>query len=87
VISLQSFAVLVHEAICPASDECLYINTSTEESDNEYESFREILVDLRYLDPQVHADQPSSICCFTLTNAGYELLAAHNLHFPKENNE
>lgn len=85
MISLQSFAVLVHEAFCSSTDECVYINTSTDESYNEYESFREILMDLKYLQLNTQVTQSTPIHIFTLTNAGLELLAAHNICLLEEN--
>jgi len=87
VISLQSFAVLVHEATCDGSDECLYLNTSTDESENEYEYFRTIIQDLKLLRSTDASDSKYLIKKFQPTAAGYELLAAHNLYFPKENHE
>ena len=87
MISLQSFAVLVHEASCTGSDECLYINISSDEAENEYEYFRQIIQDLKLLRAITDEESRSAHPKFVLTQFGYELLATHNLHFPKENHE
>ena len=87
MISLQSFAVLVHEATCNGSDECMYINTSSDEAENEYDNFRLIVQDLKLLRSTDADDSKYLLKKFEPTQAGYELLAAHNIYFPKENNE
>lgn len=84
MISLQSFAVLVHETFCSASDECMYINMHTEETDNEYESFREIVQCLKLLYPYYESDQPGAQLRFAPTNYGIEFLSAHNIKLPKQ---
>jgi hypothetical protein len=87
VISLQSFAVLVHEATCYGSDECVYINTSSDEAANEYDYFRLIIQDLKLLRSTDAEDSKYLLRKFEPTQAGYELLAAHNIYFHKENHE
>ena len=87
MISLQSFAVLVHEATCYGSDECMYINTSSDEAENEYEYFRTIIQDLKLLRSTDAEDSKYLLRKFEPTLAGYELLAAHNIRSLKENNE
>ena len=87
MISLQAFAVLVHEAMCKASDECSYINVSSEEAENEYDYFRLINLDLKLLQAVEPLHIKSNKSSYVPTQAGYELLATHNIYFPKENNE
>lgn len=87
MISLQSFAVLVHEAICFGSDECMYINTSSNEAENEYEYFRNIVQDLRLLTYVSNHDPKYPNRKYRPTLEGYEFLATHNLYLPEENNE
>lgn len=87
MISLQSFAVLVHEAICYGSDECMYINTSSDEAENEYDYFRTIVKDLRLLKYVGDQDPEHPNRKYRPTIEGYEFLATHNLFFPEENNE
>ena len=87
MISLQSFAVLVHEATCYGSDECMYINTRSDESDNEYDYFRLIIQDLKLLRSTDAEDSEYPIKEYVPTQAGYELMAAHNIYFHKENHE
>jgi hypothetical protein len=87
VISLQSFAVLVHEATCYGSDECMYINTSSDEAENEYEYFRTIIQDLKLLRSTAAKDSKYLLREFEPTQAGYELLAAHNIRPLKEHHE
>ena len=87
MISLQSFAVLVHEATCYGSDECMYINTSSDEAENEYDYFRLIIQDLKLLRSTDAQDCEYPIKEYVPTQAGYELLAAHNILPLKENNE
>lgn len=87
MISLQSFAVLVHEATCYGSDECMYIKTSSDEADNEYDYFRLIIQDLKLLRLTDAEDSEYPIKEYVPTQAGYELLAAHNIRPLKENHE
>ena len=87
MISLQSFAVLGHEATCFGSDECMYINTSSDEAENEYDYFRLIIQDLKLLRSTDAEDSKHLLRKFEPTQAGYELLAAHNIYFHKENHE
>ena len=87
MISLQSFAVLVHEATCFGSDECMYINTSSDEAENEYDYFRLIIQDLKLLRSTDAEDCEYPIKEYVPTQAGYELLAAHNIRPLKENHE
>ena len=87
MISLQSFAVLVHEATCFGSVECIYINTSSDEAENEYDYFRLIIQDLNLLRSTDVEDSEYPIKEYVPTQAGYELLAAHNIYFHKENHE
>lgn len=87
MISLQSFAVLVHEASCYGSDECMYINMSSDEAENEYEYFRTIVQDLKLLRCAFEDEPEYALKSYLPTQAGYELLATHNLYFPKENHE
>ena len=87
MISLQSFAVLVHETTCYGSDECMYINTSSDEAENEYEYFRLIVQDLKLLRSTDAEDSMYPLRKFEPTVAGYELLAAHNIRPLKENHE
>lgn len=87
MISLQSFAVLVHEATCYGSDECMYINTRSDGAENEYEYFRSIIQDLKLLQSTGAEDSKYLDRKFEPTQTGYELLAAHNIHFHKENHE
>jgi hypothetical protein len=87
MISMQAFAVLVHEAICEASDECSYINVSSEDAENEYEYFRLINLDLKLLQAVEPLEIKSNKKIYVPTQAGYELLAAHNIYFPKERHE
>ena len=87
MISLQSFAVLVHEATCYGSDECMYINTRSDEAENEYDYFRLIIQDLKLLRSTDAEDSKHLLRKFEPTQTGYELLAAHNIYFHKENHE
>ena len=65
----------------------MYINTSSDEAENEYDYFRLIIQDLKLLRSTDAADSKHLLRKFEPTQAGYELLAAHNIHFHKENHE
>jgi hypothetical protein len=65
----------------------MYINTSSDEAANEYDYFRLIIQDLKLLRSTDAEDFKYLLRKFEPTQAGYELLAARNIYFHKENHE
>lgn len=65
----------------------MYINTSSDEAENEYDYFRTIVKDLRLLKYVGDQDPEHPNRKYRPTIEGNEFLATHNLFFPEENNE
>jgi hypothetical protein len=87
VISMKSFAVLVHESFCKASDECMFINIHEEQDDGEYLIFRDIVCDLKLLYPYHESDEVNAPLLYAPTQYGTEFLKTHNIYLPEENHD
>ena len=86
MISLKLFAVIVHETFCKASNSCVFLNVFEDEFD-EYQSFREIACDAKFLHSYYESDHEWAPLVYGPTQYGIEYLNTHHFNLTKESHE